>query len=355
MRRFLILVTTICLFLWSTGAAAQGTSDVDKARSLAGKGLQDYNKQQWEQAYKKFEQAEQLSHNPNVVLHMARCKRQLGQLLEAKALYERVTTEKLEADAADIHVKAQGEAGNELTELISKIPAIVITAQGDGVAELDVQIDGTRVTLGNAALRVPLNPGAHTLKSSTPWSEPKTQQVTLAEGTEERVVLDAFRPKVNDPPPPKDDKVRPKDQVRDVLSVVPTGQPTTPPIPPQPVPGASRLTWVAFSLGGAGIVAGAVTGMLALSFGSEALASCEPRSTIGGNAGPRCLTPVMSKYETALMLGKVSPAAFAVGVAGLGAGIGLFLTSSNGTKGPPNSGQFVLKLAPAWIGMEGTF
>ena len=97
MRRTLIRLFAVALLtLPSLPAAAKGKSPPPTPKQVqaqahvrAEEGLRLYEARQWQEAFDKLRQAEDLQHAPARVLFMARCQYKLGKLLDARPLEQR--------------------------------------------------------------------------------------------------------------------------------------------------------------------------------------------------------------------------------------------------------------------------
>jgi hypothetical protein len=107
---------------------------------------------------------------------------------------------------------------------------------------------------------------------------------------------------------------------------------------------------VAFGVGGAGVIAGAVTGVLALRKVSDAQKGC----TAPGPDGLRhCPMNNQAPAETARKLTTASTATFIVGGVGLAAGVVLAVLRPGG--GAPAKAGVVVDVGPGSIGVRGRF
>src|SRR5262249_40599178 len=135
-----------------------------KARPLGEEGLRLFEAGRWAEAYDRFSEADRALHAPTLVLFMARCKRNMGALLEAKQLYREVQGEDLAAGAPTQFREAKQIAQRELDALLPRIPRIELSAPGAPA--------GTQVLLdaGVAPLNEPVavDPGSHVAIARTP-------------------------------------------------------------------------------------------------------------------------------------------------------------------------------------------
>lgn len=118
------------------------------------RGLVFYSESRWQDAYESFSRAEASTHSPVFLLYMARSLTHLGRLLEAAALYRRVLEEDT-SGAPQPWKQARLDAGAELTALRERIPVIEIRTAGTPAT---LTVDGRPA---KANTRIELDPGSH--------------------------------------------------------------------------------------------------------------------------------------------------------------------------------------------------
>jgi hypothetical protein len=122
---------------------------------------------------------------------MARCRRNAGKLLQARALYQKVANESVSADAPEPLRKAPVEASAELDELERKIPSIVVVVTGAQRERARIQVDRAAVPRALLTRPIKLDPGEHRIQAQVGSEAPVTKQVSLGAGEEPlRVVLE---------------------------------------------------------------------------------------------------------------------------------------------------------------------
>ena len=303
MRRLLALLLFVTMLV-STHARAD--DERATARALGEAGLVLYEQQKFAEALKRFEMAEALLHAPTLVLFMARCKRGLGELLAAHALYARVIGDKLGEDADPTFVKAQNEAKSELAELDRAIPAVRITVTG--VPEASITVDGREVSDIDKPLR--LDPGTHEIVATAPGARPARTRVELREDGSVQDVTLALQPK------DRQDETGPPAEEG---SLVPAA--------------------VCFGIGGAALVAGIATGIIAIQKFDELKARC-----VDNRCAPED-EPLKDEVDT---FGVISTVGVAVGAAGIVAGIVLAIVRPGG--GSAAAGR--LRIGPGSVSLR---
>ena len=85
---FRLLIALACLLMAGTSIAEPTDAERARALELGKSAIEVYNEGRWVDAYDRFAKADKLVHSPVFVLYMARCRRQLGNLVQAQTLYQ---------------------------------------------------------------------------------------------------------------------------------------------------------------------------------------------------------------------------------------------------------------------------
>ncbi len=230
-------------------AWAQASESDARALELGREGMTFFERGQWSAAHERFAAADQLSHSPVFRLYAARSLSQASRLLAARDLYRALIDERLPEDAPTQWQQAKRDGKAELVALEPKIPSVVVKIVGSGAPE-ELTIDGRPVTPGTS---VDLDPGKHHVLARTGARE-RRAEVELREGDRDRRVEIVW-----DPPGATTDE-------------------RAAGAPPEVVPGSSEGSWVPgivlLGTGGVALLAGAVTGGLALSRADDIKAKC---------------------------------------------------------------------------------
>jgi hypothetical protein len=273
----------------------------EMARTLGEEGLALHGAGRFADAYEKFATAERIQHSPVLVLWMARSKRALAELLEARRLYDRVATETLASDASPKWQNAQRDATTELAALRPRIPTLAVRFAEGVPADAAVTIDGKAVAAGDPQ---ELDPGDHRVEVNAAGYAAFSRDVHLGEGDHEVVEVPSFG--------------------------------STEPEEGSVVPGA-----VLVGIGGAGLLAGVATGVAALVLADQVESSCVD--------GRFCLPEDEAKADDADALGRASTGLFIAG--GVIAAVGIVLVVVR-----PGGGEEVgLGVGPGSFGVRATF
>lgn len=227
---------------------------------------------------------------PTLWLGLARAQLKQNKYLAATEAYERI----LRARAEDTPTTpkpfkdAFASAAVELADAQKVMPRIIITVAGAKAPV--VSLDGTVIPSAALGLKRAIDPGSHTIKVSADGM--KTQEkaliIELGSTAEEKFVLEKD-PNANS----------------GLASATPVG--TT-----RPSEGPNRTpAYIAFGVGGAGLVVGTVTGLMAMGKRTTLNETCPDG---------KCPQDQKSNLDGYKTLGGVSTVGFVVGLVGVAAG-----------------------------------
>lgn len=317
-------------------ASAQSEANRAAARRLGKEALGLYEQGDYDAALDRFRRAHDLVGLTTTGLYTARTLEKLGRLVEASELYLEASRQELPPDAPEQHVTAKADARKAYEALQTRIPQLTIDVENvpDG-ASATVSVDGTPVPPALIGVARPTDPGDHVVEATVGGTK-RSQRVSLAEGARERISLDLSGTGVTPAPP--------------------SPMPPSPVPPPTPMPDEPDLQgtggsssamatvgWVAIGLGGAGLLAGAIAGGLAIAKKGELDDNCP-----GGECRPEFHGDVDS-FQTTRMVSTIGLIAGGVLAAG---GLVLVLTA------PSDDGESVavrLHLQPTGAGLSGRF
>ncbi len=313
-------------FLWLGMALAEpSAADRATARSLAGEGYQALQAKDYAAAADRFSRADALVHAPTLMIDWARALVGMGKLVEAQERYEQIIREGVEAKSPKSWQRALNDSGSELAQLKPRLAWITIIVSGS--SEARVSIDGVAVPPAAVGVRRAVNPGGRVVRVTAKGYLPQKMALELAEGGDSKADFTLE---------PDPDAQAPK---------APPESPRPVSVPPESHD--STLTYVAFGFGGAGLVLGGVTGALALNKRSKLSDACD--------AAGNCRSDQDSALHSYHTLGTVSGVGFAVGVAGLGAGVALWLLHRNPSAAPAQGLALRPFVGLGSVGASGSF
>lgn len=303
-----VLLLACAGFSWAPPLPAQTAADRETARLLMDRGDERVEQGDYAAALTLYLGAHEIMRVPTTGIEVARTYAQLGQLIEARETALEVLSLPVTADEPRPFIEARAAAAALLRELEGQIPSLVIELRPFEAARIaSVRIDGKVLPRASLGTPHPLNPAEHRVEVIAAGFQPIQQQITLERGERRSLTLElrpAPAPALAQPVAPRTSSPRPEDA------------------PPRerPAPGASVpwLTWAGLGLGGAGVIAGSVAGVLALDHASAAKEFC---------TGNRCLPEARHDRDEALRLATISNIGWAVAGVGLAVGVTSWLVS----------------------------
>jgi hypothetical protein len=303
--------------------------NVAAARTLGVQGIQLADAGNCDQAIEKLTRAEALFHVPTILGRLGECQVQVGQIVLGTENLNRVIREQLSANAPKAFRDAQDRAQKVLVQAQPKIAYLTVKVEPQ-VAQTTVTVGGTPVPAALIGAERPTDPGTHEVVASAPGYHEAKSSVTLAEGGRQEIALQLEK----DP--------------NATVTAAPIGtSPTTPGQSVAPTPAdapkkkSNTLAYVLLGVGGAGVVIGSVTGLLAMSKKGDL--NC-PQD--------QCPPTEKNKLDSAQTMANVSTTTFGVGLASAAVGTVLLLVNS----GSSEKAQTTVKPATAsvtpWLGWQ---
>jgi hypothetical protein len=359
MRRSLLVRGTLPLIVVAAlSDAAVGSADPynptdderASARLLGTAGVELAMSGDCARAVDKLARAEGLVHAPTTAVPLAQCQIQLGKIITGTELLIRVLNETLPASAPPSWIEARKRAQSALDAAEPRIAKVRIHVDGPaGFAQgLQVTVDGEPLPLLLLDNDRPTDPGVHHITAKQAGSTQADVDVSLSDGQTKSVTL-KLEPlgqgAVAAAPPPRaaDATVSGVDATRSTAGIS-----ETPPTGETPAPGGASATpgLVALGIGGAGVVAGVVFGILALSTKSSLDAEC---------SGTICPAQAQSDIDALRTDAIVSTVGWGIGAAG--AVVGTILLLTRRPVASPKSARVDVRpwLGPASLGLSGSF
>ena len=318
-------------------AFAQADADRATARALGQDGQKALDAKDYKTAEDDFRRADSLVHAPTLMLGLARALAGEGKLVEAQEAYKRIVREGVSPGAPEVFTKAVEDAKREVQDVEPRIGGMTIRVQGPGgaaIANVKVVLDDVPVNAASLGVRRAVNPGPHVVRASADGYKAAELKVTVSAGgsADAPLTLD------------KDDSAAAAPAAVAPAAATPSSAPGQSPPPDQAASSSGPYIWpwVAFGVGGIGLGAGVITGVLALGKHSDLATACK-----GGTCGPAQQSELDS-YHT---LGMVSTIGFVVAGVGAAAGVTLLILRPS-TQSAPAAGLIV---GPGSISAVGRF
>jgi hypothetical protein len=316
----------LTLLAASAAHAEPSAADKETARRLMTEGRAHRKDGDNKAALQSFIAADAIMHVPTTGLEVARTEVDLGQLVEARDQLLAIAR----LPNSDKEPRAFSEARETAkalgAEIEPRIPSVRVKVQGaPSGAAVKVVVDGAEIP--SVALTAPraVDPGHHVIAASA-GAEPHQVEVDVAEGETKDVTVDlgAATADGNAPPPAGGKSGEGTDPVR-------------------------LASYIGFGVGGAGLILGAVTGILAIS----KLSAAKQQGCVGNDCPPAA----DSDLNSASTMATLSTVGFVVGGVGVAGGVTAFLLSRHSTPADSHAAapSVSFYFGPSAAGLRGTF
>jgi hypothetical protein len=288
---------------------------------------------QYAAACPKLAESARLDVKVGTLARLAECDERLGHVAVARSHWQQaLNLARSSGDPRAAHVES------ELTRIDRVVPKIEIVFSGEPPRDLVLELDDVQLGVASLGVKLPVEPGPHTLRASTPGKRPAIVAIDVAaDGAVSRVILPALVSDA-DPVPP--------------VATSPASSPSSAP-PPDAVPRESSAPWrtVGLASAGVGVVAigvGSVFGVMAKSKRDDSYA--QP----GGCVNDDCPPAAARTREDARSAGNTATVFFVAGGILAAAGVTMFLVA-------PAPSAHALRVAPsvaqtdARLTLEGRF
>lgn len=323
------------------------------ARKIAMEGVNALQQDNAELASQKLEKAYELLPAPSIALWSARALAKRGMLVEAAERYLQAgRLPQSEGNEQAVQAQAQKDAARELAELTPRIPKLVLALENAKPSDVQITMDGKPLSSALVGEEQLTNPGAHRV-TAVRGNEQADQSFHLVEAQRAQVVLrfQKLTPQAAVPPTPPANAPATSTGTKPQWSTyAPAGSESQPATTPAASKGGGNgLAVVSLVLGGAGLVTGTVTGVLAMSKRSDLHNNSDCRND-------RCLATVKGDVDNFRTLRTVSTVGFIAGGVLTATGIVLLLASgSSSKKGELARPSVALRLAPGDVSLTGRF
>lgn len=298
----------------SNAAAAQPGNPKADAQALFEQGRAAVEARDCARAIPLFRKSQETYPARGTLFNLAQCEAELGQLTSSTQHYKELLPQ-LQPGDPRLPITQQ-----RLAELERRLPRLVIQLAQDAPAPAELHLDSAPLPQGSVGSELPVDPGDHVIVVR--WADGRRTEarVSLREGAREDVRLDPPATPVAVAPPPAPESAAPQ-------------APSPPPHDASAPPSSGRRS-LAFAIGGVGAAAlggSFIMGGLALGTKGDLEDECPTPS--------QCSDRGMSLSARGQTLSTTGTVLGALGLAGIGAGLVLLLTT-------PEQGTSVA-LAPA--------
>ncbi len=314
--------------LFSTTASAQNASNKAAAEALFDEGVKLLKAGKVEEACNKLESSQRVDPGIGTLLYLGECYKKAGRTASAWATF-REAASKAKAAGEDDRARVGMTRADDLESTLSRV-----TFEMD---EANADIEGIEVRQGkflvNRALwgsAIPVDPGELVIQVQAPGYEPYETRIEVDKGASSATVnIPAL-------------VALPEDEQKKVSGSAPTGAVSATPEDVEPAGSGQRTTGLILGgVGAAGLVAGGIFGVLAISKNNQAKDICSG-TTCPADSDGESLTDSAQTFATVSTIGIIAGGAlFATG------GV-LYFTA------PSSDASAELRVSPTWGGARFT-
>jgi len=349
----LIAICSTLLFASSLSLAQSDEAALAAARQLGNEGIDLFEKGKYEPALDRLSRAYMVVRVPTLGLWLARALDKNGKLVEAAERYREVTRFQLSDSSPAQFTKALEDAAKELSAVEERIPSVTVTVENADPQGVVVVLNGTRLRSAFIGVPVPVNPGKVTVEG-TSNGETVTESTEVKEREKQKGVVLRFGGVAGAAPPPAGPPPTTAPPPAGPPPNVAEPQPAASAAPPTADSGEgpgfvhTTLPWIALGVGAAGVIAGGVTGFIAM----DKKKKLDEASCIDGY----CATWVQQDVDSYNQMRTFSTIGFIVGGVGVAAGITLLLTAPSSPEQPaPAAARVETWVGPGSAGVRGVF
>jgi hypothetical protein len=319
-----------------TAVAQATTAERETARSLMDEGDSFRQAGDLDRALERYQAADAIMHVPTTGLEVARAQAERNHLVDATATAIEVANSAPGPNEPALFTQARAAAQAMVESLRPRVPSLTLKVEPLGVI-CELRIDSALVPEGAHGLPYKLDPGEHVVLVQAPGYQPVSERITLVESQRiERTIR-----LVSTRPPPRLETSQPSAaQSRDTNIAARYERAEL----DADTAGRTR-GYVALGTGGAVLLAGVVTGIVAVGLSEDAKEHC---------SGQRCPPSAEPAIDRANTLANVSNVTLALGALGVGYGLfELFTHLSDEPKAARRSGP-TFALSPISVSMRGS-
>jgi hypothetical protein len=264
--KYLFPLALLALTSLGTGLAAaqDGPSAADRAtaRRLATEGQIALKKGDFDTAADRFERANDLLAAPTFLVRLARARVGQGRLVEGYEIYRKIVRDGVAPDQPEAFKRALVEAKQEVKGVEPRLAWVSVNVVGANPSVVEVQLNNAVIPSAALGAQRPVDPGTLRARATADGYRTAEVEVQLAEGEH----LPAIELRMI--PQPKAETSIALNESSPVMTAD-GGEPA--------FISQSTLGYISLGLGGAGLVFGGVSGLLAFNHHQDLVALCENR------------------------------------------------------------------------------
>jgi hypothetical protein len=319
-------VLTVAGSSWGQGEAPADETKQD-AGALFERGVDDMMAGRFETGCPALARSYELDPVAGALFALAECEAKWGKFATALKHYKQYLGKylKMDHERRQRHGKRQKLAKAQIEALETQVPTLVVELPRGAPEGTTMSLDGSPVSVTELGSPLPVDPGEHRVVAALPNGETLEQRIVVDVAQQKRTSLELKQSEPAGPPPVE--------------------------LPADEASGVAPMRIAAYAAGGvgvAGLIVGGITGGLMLGEGSTVDDNC---------VGAQCNSEGFeaSQNVNVKALGTVSTIGFVVGLAGVGAGVTLFVLSMDDGEEPQEAARLVVTPAAGGsaIGLHG--
>lgn len=309
------------------------SEDTALAQTLFDEGLKLMDEGKFAVACPKLAESQRLDPGGGTLINLALCREREGKLASAWAAYN----DALSTSIRDGRKERENAAREHLALITPKLAKLTISVSNASTPGLEVRFDNAPVRQAAWGVATPADVGKHEISASAPGKVPwKTSVEIVSDGQSRSIEVPALA----------DAAVKPDDTTATTNTTTINNPPATEPV--QPGSKDNTAAWIVGGVGVAGVVVGAITGIVVLSKKSSSDAACPNR--------PACTTQAgVDDMKSAQTMAWVSDISFGVGIVGLAVSTVLFLTAKPKAASSPSTATILPTFGLGTAGVQGRF
>jgi hypothetical protein len=249
-----LLTSSVSLPGLAQGQQQPSAADRTTARRLGNEGVIALKNGDYDTAADRFERANDLVNAPSFLVLLARARSGQGRLVEAYEIYRTIIREGVQPDKPDAFKRALAEAKQEVKSVEPRLAWVAVNVVGARPEQVEVTLNGSVIPSAALGAQRPADPGVLRVEAKADGYRPAEAVVELSEGQHLPPIELRM---VELPKPPPIVEVRREQPIMTEDG----GEPGW--------VSQEALGYVAVGLGGAGLVVGTVTGIIAINRRSE--------------------------------------------------------------------------------------
>jgi len=301
--------------------------DRTTARELAFEGYAALHSGDYATAADRFKRADELVHAPTLLVDLGRSYAGLGRLVKAHEAFQLVLREGVPKDALASWRRALVVAETEDAKVAPRLAWVTIRAQG--AEQFRLKLDDEELPPASLGVKRAVDPGRRTVQAEAEGFLPVQESIELGEGEVGQVELVLKR----DP-----QYVRPAATPSSVRRVI---------VIERPASHERTPAYVAFGVGGAGLLLSGVSSILMLRANADLAKACPDR---------KCPPTASNSSEVSRYHSYGTLAAVGLGVALAGAGVGTYFWTSDKPKdGKASRYTVTARVSLGYVDVSGGF